>query len=95
MMITGKTKSGFAFSVEKETADDMELIDALAEMEDGNPLAVSRVCKRILGEEQRKRLYDHLRTSEGRVPAEEVANAILDIFSAFGQEGKNESPSPQ
>lgn len=95
MLVEGKTRTGFSFSVKKETADDMELIDALAEMEEGNPLAVSRVCKRILGEEQRKRLYAHLRTSQGRVPAEEVANAILDIFSAFGPDGKNESPSPQ
>lgn len=95
MRIEGKTKTGFFFSVEKEAVDNMELIDDLADAEDGDPLAVSRICKRVLGNEQRKQLYDYLRTPEGRVPTEAVINAILDIFYAFGQEGKNGSPSPQ
>lgn len=89
MTITGKTKSGFEFVVEKDVIDDMELIDDLADADEGNPLAVSRVCKRILGEKQQKRLYDHLRTQDGRVPIKETAEALIDIMVELGQEGKN------
>lgn len=88
MTITGKTKSGFAFAVEKDVVDDMELIDDLAEADDGDPLAISKVCKRVLGADQRKRLYDHLR-KDGRVPIKDVAECIIEIFAAMGQEGKN------
>lgn len=87
-MLNGKTKSGFEFSVDPNVLDNMELLDAVAEI-DTNPLAVSKVINMVLGAEQRKALYDHLRTEDGRVPVKAVSDAITDIFSSCGQQGKN------
>ena len=47
-MITGKTESGFAFSLPKAAIDNMELLDALADASDDDPVAVSRVCRLLL-----------------------------------------------
>lgn len=87
-MICGKTKSGFEYKINPDIMDDMELLDAIAEI-DENPINVSTVLKMVLGDQQRKALYDHLRNDEGRVPVKAVAEAIVDIFTSSGKEGKN------
>ena len=79
----GKTSTGFEFDIEDERLDDMELVDIMAEI-DENPLLMARLCKMLLGDEQKKRLYDHLRNEEGRVPIEATTNAIQEIFNSPG-----------
>ena len=79
----GKTSTGFEFDIENERLDDMELVDIMAEI-DENPLLMPKLCKMLLGDEQKKRLYDHLRNEEGRVPIEAVTNAIQEIFNSPG-----------
>lgn len=84
----GVTASGFEFEIDDAVINDMELIDAIAESMDDNPLAFSRVCAKLLGSEQRKKLYDHVREN-GRVPLEKISTEITDIFNSFGDNGKN------
>jgi len=88
-MIEGKTKSGFAFALPETAVDNMELVDALADATDDNPLAVSRVCGLLLGKDLRRKMYDHVRTPDGRVPIENVSAELMEIFAAFGKPGKN------
>lgn len=87
-MIKGKTKSGFAYSIDEENVDQ-EFLDALSEAEDGNPLKVSKALRQLLGDEQRKRLYDHLRNEKGRVPIKDVMEAFTDIITNDGTGAKN------
>ena len=85
-MITGTTKSGFSFSVPEDVVNDMELFEALCDLDDGDATAVVPVVRRVLGT-QKKALYDHLRTDTGRVPVDKVAEEIADILSAV-KDGK-------
>ena len=87
--LKGKTTSGFEFELDATVLDNMELVDALAEAENDNPIAVSNVCLLLLGKGTRKRLYDHLRNEDGRVPVEAVAKNIAEIFAGIGEQGKN------
>lgn len=87
-IISGTTKTGFAFSINAEVLDDMELLDTIASI-DENPLALSKALKKMLGKEQHKALYDHLRNEQGRVPVLAVSEAIVDIFTNSGNQGKN------
>lgn len=80
-MITGTTASGFAYSIPDENVNDMEFLDALAEAEDGNPLRISKVLRLLLGDEQRKALYDRLRGEDGHVPVESVMAELKDILA--------------
>ncbi len=87
-MIRGKTSTGFEFEIDEIKLDDMEFLDALSEV-DENPLKFSKVMKIMLGEEQRERLYDHLRTDDGRVPIDAANAAIIEIMEYSQGETKN------
>lgn len=92
-MILAKTNSGFEIELDENALNDQELIDALVGLEDGEFLNLSRVTLRLLGKDGRKKLYDHLRGPNGRVPAEAVAQAIGELMNSFSA-GKNSSSSP-
>lgn len=87
-MIKGTLASGFEFEIKKQDLDNMELVDAIAEA-DTNPIAVAKVIKLLLGEKQKKALYDHLRTEKGNVPIAAVSNAVAEIFRNSNQQVKN------
>lgn len=80
-MITGTTRSGFAFEVPEDIANDMELFESLCDMDSGDVKAVVPVVRRVLGD-RKKALYDHLRNENGRVPIEAVVEEIIDIINA-------------
>lgn len=86
-MIRGKTSTGFAFEIEEHVLDNMELVDAIMEA-DENPTALSKIVKILLPADQRKELYNHLRTEKGNVPIMAVAQAVAEIFN-YNQQGKN------
>lgn len=88
-MVSGKTVSGFEFELDEKVMDNMELVDALADASENNPIAMSRAVKLLLGDEQRRKLYDHLRTEDGRVPVAAVGKEAVEIVQAFGKQGKN------
>jgi len=93
-MIEGVTSSGFSYRVADNAIDNMEFLDALAELNDEDALALSKICLLLLGKQQRRSLYDHLRREDGTVPIAEVNAEILDILNAQ-QTGKNSSSSPE
>ena len=84
-MKEGVTKTGFHFSLEDDAMDDMELVEELANMQENDLIAITMV----FGPDQKKALYDHLRTQEGRVKVSTVMDAIKDAFAVFGEQGKN------
>lgn len=87
-MINGKTKSGFEFRLEENVLDNMELLELMVEIQNGNPAALMPSLTMILGKEQKQALYNHLRTPDGRVPVKAVAEAFAEI-AAFAKTGKN------
>lgn len=88
-MVTAKTKTGFAFSVDENTMNDMEIVDILADKTIDDAFRLSYLLRKMMPDEQRKALYDHVRTDTGRVPLELLKNEIEDIFAAMGDAGKN------
>lgn len=92
-MITAKTESGFSIELEESALGNMEVLDALSDLDEGNPLAMSRLVVKLLGKDGKKRLYDHLRTEDGRVPASAVESTIMELFQSINA-GKNSASSP-
>ena len=86
-MVNGKLKNGFAFQLDENVLDNMELVEAIAEAEE-NPVGLVNVVRMILGDDQKKRLYEHLRTEDGRVPVGAVNDSITEILNSTHQ-GKN------
>ena len=81
-------ESGLELSIDEGIMDDMELLDALCEVNEDNAYAVSKVCEKVFGKEEKKKLYDHLRKN-GRVKTTEVVGAIVEVFGKMGEQGKN------
>ena len=87
-MQTGKTKTGFEYTFNEDLINDMEVIDALAEVQSGeNILAASTVVKKLFSAEDRKRLYDHVRLEDGRVPPDALMEEVAEIIRG-SEEGK-------
>lgn len=79
-MIKGKTASGFAFLIDEEARDDMELLDVIVKLDAGEKQYMSEVVERLLGTKQRDKLYDHCRGKSGRVLASKVLAEVSSIF---------------
>lgn len=84
----GQTSHNFEYEIDSECLDDMEMLELLSEMID-NPMYLPKVCEKLLGKEQKKRLYDHYRDESGRVPVSEISTAIDEMFKGIGNTGKN------
>lgn len=87
-MIKGVTESGFEFELEENLLNDMEVVDALARLIDDDLLAMPVLANKMLGKEQKKKLYDHIRKEDGRVLIEDFTKEIFDIFAQGGQATK-------
>lgn len=87
-MTTVTTKSGFTCDVDEVALDNMELLDVLADLADGDVLAVPKFARFILHTEDKKRLYEHLRTEDGRVPTDRFSAELLEIFTTLGEAKK-------
>lgn len=83
-MLTGRTSTGFEFSIDEEELNNMEFVDALAEAVD-DTLQYSKVVKLLLGADQRKALYDHVRTESGRVPIEAIVDEVNEIMESSAE----------
>lgn len=87
-MITGKTKSGFVYAISEKRIHNMELLDALVEVERGSDAGLSDALNLLLGKDLKKKLYDLHRDGDGIVDGEAVANDFVQILLDY-KAGKN------
>lgn len=81
-IIKGTTSGGFAFSVPENRYDDMELLDALSDMDTNHSFeALKDASTLLLGKDQKKALYAHLRENEGGASVENFVKALREILA--------------
>lgn len=78
------TESGFSCEIDETCLDDMELFDAICDIEQGQTVKLPIVVSKILGA-NKKALYDFHRTEDGRVPSAVVLQDVTDIFNQLGK----------
>ena len=82
-MIKGTTSSGFNYEIPDDALDDMELLDALVDMDEGSSTSYRYAIKALLGEEQRQALYEHVRNKKtGRVSAKAVFKEFAEVLTS-------------
>ena len=91
-MIIAKTTDGFTVELEEDVLD-YRLVDDLAKMEKDGSRLIDAV-DRLLGEQNKERLLEHLADKNGRVPLMAVATAIGGSLLASFAAGKNSASSP-
>ena len=80
-MISGVTKSGFAYEISEARLKNYELVELLADV-DTNPLLLPKLVKAMLGDELADKLKDHIRDDEGLVDLEKINLEIAEIFES-------------
>jgi hypothetical protein len=81
--ITVTTPSGFTAEIDQTAVDDIELVEDLSRLDQGDLLAVSSALKRLLGEKQKKALYDFCRDPEtGRASLTKVSQVMMELFTS-------------
>lgn len=83
-----KTKSGFSIEIDEAVIDDAELLDMLVELDEENFTVFPTILKKLLGADGKKKLYDHIRNEEGRVPYEPLTAEINDIMQGLNSKKK-------
>lgn len=85
MQIT--TATGFKCEIEDEALDDMELLEGLIAIDNGDASFMPFVLNRLLGD-NKQALYDHVRTESGRVPTKALSEELGEIFKALSPDQK-------
>lgn len=83
-VITGKTKTGFEYEIDKKILNDYELLEEIDNI-DKNPLIIIKLLKRLLKEEQLEKLKEHIRNEEGIVPIDKMEKELIDIFDGINE----------
>ena len=86
-MAKGKTETGFKFEVNDNIAEDYELIEMIAEV-DENPLVTPKLLNKLLGKEQVKALKDHIREDDGTVNVYKMLAEVKAIFDSLSDSKK-------
>lgn len=81
-VITGKTKTGFEYEIDKKILNDYELLEEIDNI-GKNPVIIIRLLKRLLKEEQLEKLKEHIRNEEGIVPLDKMEKELIDIFDGI------------
>ena len=88
--VKGRTDTGFEFDIPRTVLDDVEVVEAVVELEEkGDPTAITTLCNKLLGTDGKKRLYKHVKQEDGRIPIEATIKEVAEILKAFGKAGKN------
>jgi hypothetical protein len=74
VIIKGKT-----FKIDKDAFNDLEVLEALSELENGNSLVLPKLIKKIVGSENYTRMLSVLKDEKDRVPIESVADLFVKL----------------
>lgn len=77
-----ETASGFVIDIDETCLDDMELFDAIVDLQNGDATTIPLILRKILGT-GKAALYEHCRAEDGRVPTTVVTEEIKQIFEAL------------
>lgn len=68
--------------------DDIETVELLADIDEGNPFKIVRLMKHVFGVEQ----YDEIKKSlakDGRTAVSDMVDFMGEVFAALGDAAKN------
>lgn len=83
-VITGKTKTGFEYNIDKKILNDYELLEEIDNL-GKNPVIIIKLLRRLLQEEQLEKLKEHIRNEEGMVPIDKMEKELEDIFNGINE----------
>ena len=91
--LTIKTDAGFECEVSEYALNDMRVLDALVDLNRGDNVdkmaAIKELIDRLLGKEQKEKLYSFIEERKGYADLSETTKAISEIISKINDAKKN------
>ncbi|MDI9468680.1 MAG: hypothetical protein QM296_00560 [Bacillota bacterium] len=84
-MLTGKTESGFEYTLEAQNLDNFELLELLIELEAKRMDLLPKIATLLLGQSQKTALMEHVRNEDGIVPLSAMMVEITQILEGTKQ----------
>lgn len=81
-MITGKTTSGFEFSVQEKSLNDYRLLKVLRQIDKGRADYMVDAVGILLGDDQADRLEQFIQKRDGEVKTSAMAEEFSEIIRA-------------
>lgn len=76
---------GVSFELDINNADDYEVLEWMADAQQGDPTAMALILRRLVGTDVHRKLKDAARDPEtGRVSVEKMGDVLEAIFSELG-----------
>lgn len=80
---------GLKLTVNENAANDMNYVEMLGELDDGNILVFPKLCKLLFGKEQYAQILDAIKTDDGRAPVTDMVDFFSEVMSKAGGNLKN------
>lgn len=76
------TVKGITLRITKDVLDDIETVDLLSEVQNGNIFAFPKLAKKVFGEEGFKKVKEGLADADGRTRVSAVIEFFGEVFTA-------------
>lgn len=84
-----KTSEGLEIQINENAFDNMEALETLTSLVDGNPFAITKTCDLLMDKNEKKKLYDFYRGEDGKVHVDTFVKVLTEIMLKIGQKEKN------
>lgn len=76
------TVEGISLRIPKDVIDDIEVVELLGEVQDGNIFSFAKLAKRMFGEEGYKKVKEGLADKNGRTKVSDMSNFFTKVLTA-------------
>ena len=75
---------GIKLDIDEDVLDDIEFLDMLDEINEGNPFKIKKLIVALVGADGWKDVSEHLRGENGKVSASATAEFLVSVIEAIG-----------
>lgn len=87
-MVSGKTSSGFEFSVSENLKNDFRFVRLFAKLKKGKPeeqmLAPVELIELVFGTDGAEALYAHVAEEDGTIPTDRLMQELSEAVASIG-----------
>lgn len=76
------TVEGIGLRIPKDVIDDIEVVELLGEVQDGNIFSFAKLAKLMFGEEGYKKVKDGLADKSGRTKVSDMSDFFTKVLTA-------------
>lgn len=81
----GKLKDGFEIEISDDSANNWELLEVFADIDEGETGLIVKAARILLGKDGVNKLKEHLRNEKGTVQSDAMVTAITELMESTNE----------